>query len=237
MKKYLFWLLASTALLLSPVLHAQTQITCEDIAPAGVDPAYYIGLGDAYFGQRDYTNAIIAYTCALEADPEYTPAYVNRGFAYAAQGDETGALADYNRALELDEAATAAYANRGILYTTQGNFSLALLDFDLAIALNPDDAVSYNNRAVVHAAEGNYDLALADVQQAIALDRAYAAPHATLGAIYSAMAVSSYADYLNIAGENSRVPIGDPDTAINQIADSVQGGNFAVWLPLQTPAR
>lgn len=216
---------------------AETDFDCASIAPPGAGAAYYIGLGNAYFSERRYNDAIVAYTCGITADPDYAPAYINRGYAYATQGNEGRAFDDYNQALDLDELLVSGYVNRGVLYTNQGNFGLALLDLDLAIALEPDNAIAYNNRAVVHAAEGNYDLALSDVEQAITLEPDYAAPHATLGVIYSAMAIRSYQRYLSIAGENSRLPAGEPDTVINDLADSLQTGNFALWLPLQTPAR
>ncbi len=210
---------------------------CAEIAPPGVLAVYFVGQGDAYFTQGNYTLAITAYTCALDQDPEYAPAYVNRGFAHAIQRNYPQALEDYNRALEIDESLVGAYNNRGLLYTYQGNFGLAITDFTLAIALNPDSAVAYNNRAVVHAIEGNHDLAIADLEQAIALDPEYAAPHASLGAVYSAMAVESYQNYRDMAGQTARLPAGDADIVLNMIDDSRETGNFSVWLPLLTPAR
>ena len=216
---------------------AQTDLDCADLAPEGVEPGYYLGQGDAFFAAGDYTRAINNYTCAIEAQPDFAPAYVNRGYAYVQQGNDDQALDDYNRALELDETLVAGYINRGILYTRQGNFGLALLDLDLAVALEPDNAIGYHNRALVHAAEGNYDLAMDDLEQAITLAPDFAAPHAALGAVYSALAVRSYADYRQITGESSRLPMGEADTTILELERSLETGSFAIWLPLQTPAQ
>lgn len=230
-------LLAALILTMPLITLAQTEDPCEDLAPAGADPPYYVGLGDAYFALGNYTRAIVIYTCAIDLDPDYALAYVNRGFAHAVQHNDPPAMADYNRALELNEGLVEAYNNRGLLYTNQGNFGLAIADFTVALALAPDYAIAYNNRGVVHAIEGNHDLALVDFQEAVALDPEYAAPHASLGALYSALAAQSYRDYFGIVGEGRIPPAGDPDTVLNALSETLITGNFSVWLPLLTPAQ
>ncbi len=216
---------------------AQIDVPCEEIQPLTDDLSYYVGLGNGYYIQGNYNTAIIVYTCALEVDATYAPAYVSRGYAYAALGNQGEALADYNQALELDSNLISGYINRGILYTTQGRFGLALNDFDLVIALDPDNYTAYNNRGVVHAAEGDYDFAIADFEQAISLDPDYAAPHAALGVVYTALAVESYANYRERAGETARLPSGDADIVIQSLAIERETSTFSTWLALQTPSR
>ncbi len=216
---------------------AQTDVTCTDLAPADTPAPYYIGLGDAYFTQGNYTLAVVAYSCAIDLDPNYAPAYINRGFAYAIQFADPQAMADYNRALEIDESLVAAYNNRGMLYLSQGNFGLALNDFDLAVALDPNYAIAYNNRGLAHAAEGHYDLAIADFQQAITLDPAYAAPHASLGAVYSALALQSYENYRSTAGPGARLPAGQPDDILNAVDSGLKNSDITIWLAFLTPAH
>lgn len=206
--------------------------------PEDIDLAYYVGVGDVGFEQGNYSSAINAYSCALILDEQYIPALNARGYAYFVQGNDESALSDFNRVIELDEANVLAYTNRGVVYTRQGRFGLAFSDFDLALAFAPDLAVAYNNRAVVHAIEGNYDLAIADVQQAIAFAPEFAQPHATLGMIYSAMAVQSYERYKEIRGGlNPRLPAGTPDNVIIALNDSLETSGYFVWLAVQSPAR
>lgn len=216
---------------------AAVQVDCATLGNGNTEAAYFVGLGNAFFRQRNLTRAIESYTCAVQYNPNYAPAYVNRGYAFATQGNEGAAEDDYNRALALDETLVTAYNNRGVLYTGQGRFGLALTDFDLAIALNPDYVIAYNNRAVVHAAEGNYDFALADLEAAIAIDPDYPAPHATLGVVYTAMAAQSYNEYRRLTGSGARLPAGEPDAVFLSLADSLETGNFSVWLPLLNPAE
>jgi tetratricopeptide (TPR) repeat protein len=234
-RRILWVLLAALVIGFGPA-RAQTDLTCEDLAPPGVTAPHFVGLGAAFLDEGDYVRATVAYSCAIELDAAYAPAYVNRGFAYTAQHNDGAALDDYNRALEIDANLVAAYNNRGLLYLSQGNFGLAITDFTLAISLDANYAIAYHNRALVHAAEGHYDLALDDLQQAMVLDPAYAAPHATLGAVYSALALQSYRDYTALAGENVPPPGGEPDTILNALDASLESGDFSYWLTFWTPA-
>lgn len=236
MKRLLITILAAS-LALSSIVLAQTELVCEEIQAPTDDLAYYVGLGNGYYTQSNFNTAIIVYSCALEVNPNYAPAYVSRGFAYAALGNQADALEDYNQALGLNPDLLSGYINRGILYTAQGRFGLALTDFDLVIALDADNAIAYNNRGVVYAAEGDYELAITDFQTAIELNPEYAAPHAALGVVYSAMSVESYANYREIAGETARLPSGDADIVIQSLAIERETDTFNTWLALQTPSQ
>lgn len=210
---------------------------CEQPAVADTEPSYYLGLGDSRFARKDFAGAVKAYTCAAELQPDYAPTYVKRGFAYAGLQDSESALGDYGRALELDETLVSAYNNRGTLYTQLGNFGLAINDFELVLALDPNNAVAYNNRGVVHAAEGNFEEAIADFEMAIELDPSYGTPHASLAAVYSALAAQSYQEYLQVEGTQARLPAGTPTEVLTAMDDSLRDGSFAVWLPLLTAAQ
>jgi tetratricopeptide (TPR) repeat protein len=224
---------------LVPVVgHAQLELECPEVeGVAEVTPQFYVGVGNAYFRQIDYTQAIAAYTCALELDPDYVPAMVRRGYAFTIQGDEASALDDYNRALELNPDNIDAYTNRGVLYMREGNFGLAIGDFTLVIAFQPDNPVAYNNRAIAYAAEGSYDLALVDLQTALELDPNYAEAHASLGALYTALAVQSYREYREISlGGDFRLPGRRPSDVIGAIEEDGVIRDFDVWVPYLAPA-
>lgn len=229
------WLLVLLILLALPLTsQAQEQPTCETLAPADVSATYYLGLGDAYITQGDYTRAIIAYTCGIDREPNVASAYLSRGIAHAAQFNGTQALADYNRALELDANLLAAYNNRGLLYSQEANYGLAIADFTLLTSLAPDYAPAYHNRALVHAAEGNYDLAIQDLQQAIALDPTYAAPNAALSAVYLALAAQSYTQYESVRGQLAPT---DVNSLLRSVQAAQQTGDPSVWFSLATPMR
>jgi tetratricopeptide (TPR) repeat protein len=228
-RRFGLWMIALLCLAVPFASFAQTDVTCESLAQSGGNAAHYIGLGDAYRAQGDFTEAIIAFTCAIDLDPTYAPAYVSRGVAHVAQFNYPAALEDYNHALELDETYTVAYNNRGILYALQANFGLAIADFTIVSTFAPDDPTPYTNRALIHAAEHNFDLALADVGQALALDAEFAPAHATLGAIYLALAEESYATYADIT-ENAPVPNGDAEGMLASLEAARDTGSSSAWM-------
>jgi len=232
-------LLTLAALALALPARAQLELECPDLTTGVTEPSaeYYVGVGNAYFRQIDYTNAIAAYNCALELDADYVPALVRRGYAFTIQGDEARALEDYSRALELDDTNTDAYTNRGVLYLREGRFGLAVSDFSLVVAFQPENPVAYNNRAIALAAEGSYDEALADLQTALDLDPDYAEAHASLGALYTALAVQSYRDYREISlGGDFRRPGRRPTDVISAVEEDGVIRDFDVWVPYLAPA-
>lgn len=235
----------SCGLLLVGISLAQTteplqlpdDLDCEELESGTDGLAFYVGQGAVFYDLGSFTQAIELYNCALSQDAAYLPALVARGFAYAAQGRDDLALDDYNRVLSVDETNIPAYLNRGVLYTTQGRFSLALSDFNIVIALDPNNATAYNNRAVVNAAEANLEFALEDVQIALEIDPDFSEAYITQGMIYSAFALDSYQSFRDIEGQAARLPIGDPDRAIEGLAVDTRVGAFGVWLPLLQPAN
>jgi len=46
----------------------------------------YVAQGDIYYEQGQVTEAIIAYTTAIQFDPNNAEAYDKRGYVYAKQG-------------------------------------------------------------------------------------------------------------------------------------------------------
>jgi tetratricopeptide (TPR) repeat protein len=233
-----YWIGLCLWLVVMP-LQAQTtgEPKCSDIAPLTALPTYYIGLGNVYFDRGDYTRAIIAYTCGIQLNPAYAPAYVSRGYAQAAQLNFEQAQADYEKALALDGNLVTAYNNFGLLYASEGNFGLALSQLNLAVALAPQNPALYTNRGIVHAIEGNYDLALADFEQALALNPDYAPAHAALGATYSAMATASYARYQEIVGAGVALPGLTPQNVLTTQLERSITGDFSIWLAFMIPTR
>ena len=222
-------------MLMIPIaLSAQDEINCvQPPAPAIPAAAWHIGRGDAHAARAQHSEALLDYTCALEADPASAVAYTRRAFAYAALGDDESAIADFEQSLALDEMLIETYINRGVLYARLGNFGLAIGDFTLALSFDPQAITALNNRAVIHAIEGNFDLALADLEQAVTIDPDNPIPYATRGAIFSALAAQSYQQFLEVSGSNeARLPAGSPNQILTAVDDSLRTGNYTIWLAM-----
>ncbi len=237
MRKQYSWLIVCLLLLGVGRLSAQTGTEECPPLPIGLtgDPfTYYVGVADAYASRQQSSAAIVVYTCAVDAAPDYAPAYARRGLSHTALGNDDAAVADFNRAIELDETLLEAYINRGIFYTRAGNYALAIGDFTLAATLNPGNTRALQNRAMVHAIEENFDLALADLEQAITLAPDDPAPYAARAAIYSAFALQDYQRFLDASGsQRARLPAGTPSEVLFLVDESIRSGSVTVWLALQ----
>ena len=83
-----------------------------------------------YLSEGNYEEAVIAFTAAIEIEPNRAEAYVGRGDAYikSSEAEENLSLAikDYEQAIELDEANADAYLGLADVYIRQGAHEKAL---------------------------------------------------------------------------------------------------------------
>lgn len=83
----------------------------------------YLDLGAKYLSEGSYKEAIIAFTAAIDIDPNNIDAYSGRAEAYIFSGENeenlTTALADYEKILEFNDAAAEAYLGLADIYIRQ----------------------------------------------------------------------------------------------------------------------
>ena len=81
-------------------------------------------LGVRYLSEGNYEEAIIAFTAAIEIDPNRAEAYVGRGDAYIGSGETeenlAAAQADYELAIELDDSQAEFYRKLSYAYDAMG---------------------------------------------------------------------------------------------------------------------
>lgn len=87
-------------------------------------------LGIRYLSEGNYEEAIIAFTAAIEIDPNRAEAYVGRGDAYinTATTNETFSIAllDYKKAIELDDSLIEVYLAIAQIYSKLGQNDIAV---------------------------------------------------------------------------------------------------------------
>ena len=93
--------------------------------------------GVFYNNKGEYQKATVAFTKAIELDPNFALAYSNRGWVYIKLGQYEQAIADCTKAIELDSSLAFAYNSRGWAYTELGQYEQAIADYNKAIELNP----------------------------------------------------------------------------------------------------
>ena len=147
--------------------------------------ADYFSQGIKYHENKEYNRAIVAYSKAIELDPDHHKAYHNRGLIYSSREDFDKALADFDMSIQLNPDDPVSYHVRGKEYGSQRNFEKALADFNRAIFLNPNDEVFYRDRGLTYAVQEKYSQAIADFSQAIELNPNDARIHYIRGLSYA----------------------------------------------------
>lgn len=93
--------------------------------------------GAAHLKQRQYQEAIHAFTQALKHAPSYALAYRKRGETYQALGNSTAALEDCSKAIALSPTHSQAYNCRGNAHTSAKRYEQGIKDYLAAIERDP----------------------------------------------------------------------------------------------------
>ena len=143
----------------------------------GAPSGDFLQIGNAHFLAQRYTEALAAYTRAIEAAPRDARAYKHRGLAHAKLGHVQQAYEDLTQAVALDPQDAIAYNQRGIASFAAGNVQAALKDFSKTIELQPQLAEAYNNRGIIARTLGDYRQAGKDFERAAQLGMELAHQH------------------------------------------------------------
>lgn len=97
---------------------------------AAVDWQEQYDLGIRYLSEQNYSEAILAFTAAIEVDPNRQELYIGRAQAYIASGETeenlAAALADYEKAKELGYTDADLWLGMADIYIRQGDYDKAL---------------------------------------------------------------------------------------------------------------
>ncbi len=174
-------------------IHGKMQL----IDRAGLIAFTYSNRGTTCDSAGKYTEALAAYTKAIELNPTCAVAYFNRGNACDSLGKHRDALAAYTKAIELNPTFVIAYCNRGNACANLRKHTEALAAYTKAIELNPQLTEAYNNRAIVYRRLGKNHEAITDCSKAIALNPNKATLYCTRGNAYDSLGeyTEALADY------------------------------------------
>ena len=96
--------------------------------------------GNTYFNDQRYLKAKQSYLAALQANPNFAPAYGGLANTMVQLKDFPEALRFIDEAIEIDPKFGGYYATRGIVHDHMGAYSLAITDYEKAVLLYPDVA-------------------------------------------------------------------------------------------------
>lgn len=106
-----------------------------DAAQVQDKAAQHVQQGMTYVKMKDFENAIIEYTRAIELLPNYAVAYANRGVAYMQQQKLNKASDDLRKAADLAPGDKSIHYNLTALYCLQGAKDRAFDSLDKALEL------------------------------------------------------------------------------------------------------
>lgn len=95
--------------------------------------------GLALYEQKQYNEALAAFTEAAQKDALFADAYLHRAYTRERLNDLEGAITDYNIYLEIKPDRTEAIFSRGLLYFRTNRFEQAKADFIKVKTLPPGE--------------------------------------------------------------------------------------------------
>jgi tetratricopeptide (TPR) repeat protein len=155
----------------------------------------FVEIGDFYFGERDYDNAMRQYDEALKRDPGDIAVQMNIARIHSRRGDLDKAKQIYQKIIAASPDLAVAHYNLGGIYFRLKKPTYALREYTRALEIQPDYPAAHNAIGVLCKQLRRYDEAVMHFKNAIALDPGYAAAYENLGLAY--MAKNNYPTALN----------------------------------------
>lgn len=123
----------------------------------------YIQEGDTYLQNRDWEQAIFAYTNAIQTDVSFAEAYMKRGQLYERTTHMQEALQDYNMAIQLNPFIDIYYDQRARIRVLSFDYYDAMNDISAALEINPTNHDYLKHQIDGYISLGMYDKALAQL--------------------------------------------------------------------------
>jgi tetratricopeptide (TPR) repeat protein len=140
------------------------------------DQAWF-GLGNSYYENSQYTQAIYAFQQTLRINPKFANAWFNLGGTYDRIKQYPQAIDAYRQALRIDPDYASAWNNLGATYSNAkqhpqavGAFQEAINAFIRLLHLNPEDAPSWFRLGNLHHNIKQHLQAIDAYKQALVID-------------------------------------------------------------------
>lgn len=113
------------------------------------DAAYYVPVANEYYNtglrltdEKKYTEAIDAYSKAIDLFPEFFEAIDNRAFCKMDLGLWSDAIEDFEASLEVNPGSLLAEFSIGECYLRLGDYKKSKMQFEKAVVIDPDHQLS-----------------------------------------------------------------------------------------------
>lgn len=148
-------------------------VTCQIPGPSIGSVDWFAG-GLSLWKARQYSEAIEAFSIAVEVIPHDYEAYNNRGVTAFLNGRAPEAIHDLNHALTINPYFAAAFSNRATVWFARGEFDRAISDCTEALKINKRSFHAYYIRAFSWEKTGDIKNAYSDYLQVREIPPEYA---------------------------------------------------------------
>lgn len=142
-------------------------------------------IAEIYRRQKKMEEAIAEYAVALDANPDYAPAYLGQALRSKQSSLANDYLMDLNRALELDPNLIDAYLERAEWYGRKGEWETAIQDLERAHQIAPENALVLIRLGRAQLQTGETDRALDNIMHAQIIDQTILEGYLGLGEAYN----------------------------------------------------
>ncbi len=137
-------------------------------------PESYLALGVIQLGQGNSTEAVLAFSKALERARADDALHRRIGEAYAHLDRDAEAEQYYRRAVDLKPDFWQNHSALGNFYLSRAEYEKAKAQYQKVIELRPNSDIGHNNLAAVHLSVGNLEEAKAALEKAIEIQPTFA---------------------------------------------------------------
>lgn len=129
------------------------------------DERALFNLGNYYFGQQEYEQAIAHYKKATELAPNFSPVYNILGYAYRQQGNYTDAEQAFKKYIELIPNDPNPYDSYAELLLKMGRFDDSITQYRKALSMDSHFVPSHFGISADLMYQGKHDAAAAELQK------------------------------------------------------------------------
>ena len=172
---------------IKPYISTTTKMRFDDFVESVSEADYYIMVGNEYYFQGDYTQAITYYQEALQINPNSALAYRNLGAAYGLLSQYQAAVKYYQEALNIEPNYAEAHYGIGYYYLGLGQYQEAIKHNQKLLQLSPDNIDAFLNIGLAYEKLGQYQQAIKYYQQTLNLDPNFGKGYYNLGFAYKSL--------------------------------------------------
>ncbi len=169
--------------------------------------------GFLYYEQRQFTEAIQAFTAVLRVNPNSENAHHGLGLCYQEEGSFDRAIEEYNKILELNPHSDQAYQDLGFSYFEQRQIKEAIQAFTAALKMNPKNEHAHHGLGLCYQYNKEFKKAICAFEEALRINPQNEHVHQSVGYYYKDQkeydrAVAAFRRVLEINPQSPQASLG-----------------------------